>query len=315
MANNEQLYVEFTIPINEWAGSGTVNVAGPNCEWAYNTGNVTAAGGSDTTSFGYGPSGTPVLSYNSSTVSSSTSFTVQWQYPQQQGDFLSLQFDRGTSGAQWATVGQDDSIVTFQQQNTSAYGAAFEIQSATQAKVFFGNFGRVPTGATFAASGSTWSGIAGAGGWRWRMQKCSASPTPGFQTAAANVGSSGLVSYEDSGSFSASFTGAASTTVTVLYNRVGKAVTLTLPSNAGLTCSAATSFTSSSVVPSALRPITNANSFSIFVRDGSADQNTPGIFSVGTGGTLTIGKTNASSSFTGSGGCGWYSTAVTYAVQ
>ena len=158
-------------------------------EYAYNTGNVTAAGGSDTTSFGYGPAGTPILAYNSTTSTgySSTVFTAQFQTPIQSGDQVVLEISNGTG---WSPVGQDSHVGTQVIQNTALYGADMEIQNSTQVKVNFGNAGRMPGGtASYGAAGQAWN----LGGYNWRVKKCKGGQAVGFGIAQPGV-SSGLVS-------------------------------------------------------------------------------------------------------------------------
>ena len=182
--------LEFTAPIAEWAGSGTVQLAQNDVEYAWNSGNVTAAGGSDTTSFGYGPAGTPILNYNNLTLGSATAFTVQFQTPIQSGDQVILELS--SDGVRWTpiSIGNAGTVSGLTFQNTAVYGAAVKISSATQAIVEFGNAGRVPNGGAYGATASAWSG---ATTFKWRVRKSSGGSAVGFGIVSPGV-SSGLVS-------------------------------------------------------------------------------------------------------------------------
>src|SRR6185437_12709326 len=59
-ANNDTIAWEFTVNVNELVGSGAVNVVQNDVEYLSNNSSTTT---SDTTSFAYGPSGSPVRAY------------------------------------------------------------------------------------------------------------------------------------------------------------------------------------------------------------------------------------------------------------
>lgn len=176
------------VPIAEWAGSGTVQLAQNDVEYASNSGNVTAAGGSDTTSFAYGPGGSSILAYNSTTVSSVTSFTVQFQTPIQSGDQVVLELS--SDGLRWTpvSIGNAGTVSGLTFQSTAIYGAGVRVTSATQAIVEFGNAGRVPTGGVYGAVASSWSGATTL---KWRVRKSSAGAAVGFGIVSS--GQAGLL--------------------------------------------------------------------------------------------------------------------------
>jgi hypothetical protein len=62
-AAGDAIYVHFTVPIAEWAGSGTTNLAQNDVEYLTNTN--TSTGASDTTAFGYGPAGVNIVAVSS----------------------------------------------------------------------------------------------------------------------------------------------------------------------------------------------------------------------------------------------------------
>jgi len=120
--------------------------------------------------------------------------------------------------------------------------------------------------------------------------------------------------YED-GSFSATFTGPFTTTVTIYYRRVGKMVTLDVPEIGG-TSTVATYIVSVGVIPNVLRPIISTHYFPAFVKDNSADLATPGFMSIGGNGDISIRKSFTSDAFTASGSASGPrgSLSVTYAI-
>lgn len=173
LLNGASVSVTFKVPVSQWAGNGTVNVAQNDVEYAWNSGNVTAAGGSDTTSFGYGPAGTPILSYNSTTGSSVTSFTVQFQTPISQSDRLVIEVNFGNTG--W--FGAAEAQVSYMSQGNASYGIYISQSSSTQAVVRFANMGHTPSNTTYAGAGEAWSALSG---WKWRLKKERAGAAIGF---------------------------------------------------------------------------------------------------------------------------------------
>lgn len=224
-ANSDYITLEFSVPIAEWAGS-TVNIGqnGPEC--AYNTGNVTSAGGSDTTSFGYGTAGTPILSYNSTTPTNSTSFKVEFLNPIQPGERTNVEVSTGT-GPYWfdiSAVGINQS-----RQGTSLYGVSIAPVDSTHVTVLFNNGGYASTPATYAGNGAAWSGLST---WKWRSCRVPASQAVGFANATST--SSGLLSRYEEGTFtptiggsSSSWTGVTYTAQIGEYTRLGRVVYFT----------------------------------------------------------------------------------------
>jgi hypothetical protein len=179
--------LEFTVPIAEWAGSGTVQLAQNDVEYAWNSDPGTAAGTtySNSTYYGYGPNGTPILSINSTTTTSEskTVYRVQFQTPAQAGDQVIVELNDGNG---WFNAAQRLPPVT---NNASAYGITIIAINATTYGVAFGNAGlNTATAATYSAAGSPWSGVSA---WRWRVRKSSAGAAVGF--GLADTQSAGLV--------------------------------------------------------------------------------------------------------------------------
>jgi len=233
--SGDRLTFNATFPIAEWAGSGTVNVAQNDVEWAFSTNTVTTAGNTQTDDglYGYGPIGTQFVAIDSVTLGSITRKRVRFQTPIQTGDVIELEFfaDNG-----WFSVGQLGSLaIPLAVYNNAPIGASLEsiVGSSTDTYVLFGNAGRT-IGGTFGAAGNTWAGIAGSNLYKWRVRKSSAGAANGF--GLANATTSGLISAESGAlqGFTVSSIGTdtgsvtAFTTDTAQYMTIGKAMFISL---------------------------------------------------------------------------------------
>lgn len=173
---SDEFEYEFSFPVASWAGE-TVSLANSRVEYVWNSENVTAAGGSATNSayFGYGPQGTSILAYASTTGSDSvTTFDVQFQTPAQVTDRVVVELNDGNG---WF----DASIrVPPLYQSTSRYGVNLTAVSSTKYRVTFGNKGYASSNATYAGDGGSWSGLTS---WKWRV--CKSSNPVGIGTGLA----------------------------------------------------------------------------------------------------------------------------------
>jgi len=133
-------------------------------EYAFNTGNVTAAGATDSTSFGYGPTGAPMLAINSVTSSNSTNFVVQFKTPIQNGDKTELEISTD-GGAIWIPW-----VWGVYRQGAYLHGARISSNNSTSVQVNFMNGGYDSNLTTFGAAGQPWSNTSG---YRWRVRKTS----------------------------------------------------------------------------------------------------------------------------------------------
>jgi hypothetical protein len=164
-ATGDNIAVSFQVPIANWS-SNVTSLAAADPEFAFNTGAVTAAGGSDTSSFGNGAAGTLINSFNSATYSgnSSTSLTCRFQSPIQSTDSIRLEF-LPSGSTTWVPAVERIAHVDL---SGATYGAFISPSSATDVIVQFGNGGATP-GATYASTtGVTWAAI---NTWRWRVRK------------------------------------------------------------------------------------------------------------------------------------------------
>ena len=171
----DYMTLNFTVPIAEWAGNGTVNLgAGAQIEYAYNTdvsdGNTLSSG------FANGPSGTVFGSFSTANRIKA----VRFQYPIQSDDLIVLEIQRNGS---WVPVEYSDFMTL-----SSTTGMGCIPVNSTDAYVYFGSAGYP---ATILGGSSAWSGIAANSIYKWRVRKAQASSPVGFGLAGTD-GSSGL---------------------------------------------------------------------------------------------------------------------------
>lgn len=179
----------FEVPISNWSGSGSVNLAQNDVEYAYNTDVTDAA---NTSAFGYGPAGTP---FPGSTFTAARNKTVRFQTPISSSDVISMEIQplgAGTDG--WVPlVGSGTAASTNVQglvlQNATYYGAGIHsVSSSTDVIVRLGQYA-FASGATYAAAGTNWDGTSD--NYRWRLKKSKGGIAVGF--GKADAVSSGLL--------------------------------------------------------------------------------------------------------------------------
>ena len=198
----------FFVPIAEWAGSGTVQLAQNDVEYAWNsdattTASVTGSG------FGYGPSG---VTFTSSNWSLGTSYVrrVQFQTPIQAGDKVELEIDNNGTGT-WESF---HALYPRVVQGAVNYGATLYpvFGSTTQYDVAFYAGGLVANNTTYAQNGTLpWSGL-GVSNTKWRVRKSSAGAAVGFGlyqpgVSAGLVSSSGLAGRADGNPIASGYVG------------------------------------------------------------------------------------------------------------
>jgi hypothetical protein len=178
----DYMTLNFTVPIAEWAGNGTVNLGdGAQVEYAYNsdvssTASVTASG------YAYGPSG---VAFNAA-WSSFTLFTrqVKFQYPIQADDILEIEIQETATG-KWTPF--DKQLYGYYREGSTEYGARLLVVDSTSVNVRFSAGGYGST-VSYGANGGAWSGLTT---YTWRVRKVKASSPVGFGLASSS--SSGLI--------------------------------------------------------------------------------------------------------------------------
>ena len=171
-ASGHGMELEFTVPIAEWAGSGTVQLAQNDVEYAADDGSNDV----------FGPNGAAVPSIVVGT--STTARLLNFNGPRQAGDRYELELQLASGGG-WTPAA---SIAPYIVGASSwRYGVEF-FDNGTNFSVTFGNGGLQINGALSGAGAVAWST-----GYRWRVRKSSAGAAVGFGLYQPGV-SAGLVS-------------------------------------------------------------------------------------------------------------------------
>lgn len=184
-ASGDYIEMWFTVPINEWAGSGTLNCVQNDTLFAANNGALVGVNGTNTSAYVYGPAGTPVLDYSSQLgTTQSETYQVNWQTPISAQDKLTLEFspDRVSWYSAEALGFQPDYV------GTTNTGAKLVAVDSTHTNVVFYAY------ATAWGDLTAWTAYTS---WYWRVRKQAAGQAVGFGivqpgTSAGLVSASGL---------------------------------------------------------------------------------------------------------------------------
>lgn len=203
------------IPILEWSGGGTMNVAENAIEYAFNT-DLTNA--NDTTSFGYG-----VLGGEFPNVSASQkNKRVRFLSPILPGDKVVIETSMD-SGATWQEVTDNSNTNGFVEQAGTLYGMWQVPVNETDVDIAFGNH-RKADSATYGGGGSNWSEIDADPQYRWRVKKTNAAEALGFQEASPTATGLAGPSGKYTPGISSTTNVAASTIYDLFYFKIGKIV-------------------------------------------------------------------------------------------
>jgi len=173
-ASGDIVTLDFTVPISEWSGSGTINLASNDVEYA----SVAGTWDADSSTTVHGLAGTTM----GGALTAARAKTITWQTAIQTGDIISLLIDTGTG---YQTV-PTSTVPAHSVQNTTTYGASSRgPASATTSVIDFGQY-RAPSGATFASAGSAWLNT-----YKWVAVKHKPGQAVGYGHVAQS--SSGLV--------------------------------------------------------------------------------------------------------------------------
>jgi hypothetical protein len=177
LGTSEIFYISFSVSINEWAGSGTLNVARNDVEFAADDGSADV----------FGPNGTLVP--NQAAATGVTERTFSFQVAPQTTDSIVLEIK--LNGMGWSAVGD---LYPFHSGNNASssnfYGIRGFWASATTYTVQFGNQGNRVAASNADAGTASWA-TENAAGTRWRARKVSSGQAVGFGNVAQS--SSGLV--------------------------------------------------------------------------------------------------------------------------
>jgi hypothetical protein len=283
--------LDFEVPIAEWSG-GTA--FGENkTYWACVADATSGAWDSATSSpMQYGLAPCQVQG----ALTSSRTKTITLLRPYQSGDELILEYAGSSTGAP-VDIGRTDRA--YQYNGTSETGARLNsptIGATTATVTFFTN----------KQNGVAWSTSD-----YWRVRHTSGGVVP---FGLATTDTPGLVSREESGSFTMAMTGARSYTHTFNYRKTGKIVNVYWTNFIG-TCGGASGLNGTVGWPTTILPAQDTFALTPVADAGSA-QATPGTIEVTTAGAVAVTRTVAASSFTASAtSCGLYRGQITYATN
>ena len=184
LLNNMVLSVNFTVPVAEWASSGTVNLAQNDVEYASNS---TSFGSNNITAFQYGPAGQPIAGLADPGQTSNQ--RVRFLSPIQPGDQLIVELS--TDRVVWtpSSASRINGVPLIQGVDTSGNnlcGIWMErvSSSATDVDVFFGRYMSIANDDAPAVNWPTTNAY-------WRVRKTSAGAAVGF--GIVNGQSAGLL--------------------------------------------------------------------------------------------------------------------------
>jgi hypothetical protein len=190
-ASGDVVAMDVMIPIAEWAGSGTVQLAQNDVEFASNSSTSDA---DDTTSYAYGPAGSLIPTITAATGTTQRRKQVQFNSPIQTNDLLVLEI--AENGGPFLPIQQTIGYQTLETQQqagtTSYYGIAFDYlaSGSNKADVYFSKGGRVTSGNGYGTAGASYPRNSTD---KWRVRKVSGGAAVGFGIVVPGT-SAGLVS-------------------------------------------------------------------------------------------------------------------------
>lgn len=184
VARAVELYFYVQFPLSQWSGSGTVNLAQNDVEYASNSSSTDAA---DTTSFVYGPGGSTGI-FGTTALTATRAKRVRFQTPIQPTDVISIEILDVTNNLWLPHNAHVNGSFAYHIQNTTEYGIALDIVNTTDVDVLFQRY-VFSSGASFGAAGAAWNALSSS--LKWRLKKTSAGAAVGFGKATQS--SLGLV--------------------------------------------------------------------------------------------------------------------------
>lgn len=299
-ASGDILSFHYTIPVAEWSGSGTVQLAQNDVEFASNSNTTDAP---DTTSFVYGPAGSTFPG----TLTAARKKRVRFQNPIQPGDKISIEIGDTASGPWHEMTGDQELVSTasvgiFNDTANAGIGKWMIVSGSTlDIDVVFGRY-RLGT--------SNWATNLG----YWRVRKTSAGAAVGFGLASAD--SAGLLSKYAEGIHSSTFSGTNVTTsgsYDLVYTKVGRLVTLEFPDITVTMTGTAVRFNLTTVLPVGLRPARELYC-PVNIWDNGATANTPGMIAVKLDGNVYIYYNGSGGTWGATANNGLRTAVVTYRV-
>lgn len=176
-ASGDSITISFRVPIAEWAGSGTANLAQNDVEYAYTSGTWDA----DDTTTSYGPGGATM----GGALTSARTKTVTWLTPVQSTDTIELEFGN-TSNNNWVSGGVFAPYQLSSAGTNATSGGSLVVPGSSSATTTVVVFCRYNSIANDDSPTNDWGATT-----KWRLVKRKAGIAVGFGIVSEN--SSGLV--------------------------------------------------------------------------------------------------------------------------
>jgi hypothetical protein len=274
---NLEISGNFSVPILEWKGSGTVNLGENDIQYLSNSSTTDA---NDSVSFISGPQGSPLPGVLTATRTK----RIRSVKPINSTDVILLQVQDADNTASWVNVAScRRGSLAPDIQNTALSGMSVQAVSGsvTDLDVVFRQYARL-TGATFGAAGESWP-TAAASNPRWRVIVAASGTAAGF--GLAQNGLSGLVTYNET-SFtviSGGITGG-----TLKLSRVNNQVTMYFNNLTHASLPAVSS--AAGLIPAEYRPASNLSN--VYDMQAASLQNNLKRIVVGSDGSIALNYLN-----------------------
>lgn len=298
IASGDIITLRWNVPIAEWSGSGTTNLAQNDVEYVSHDG----------TNIVYGPAGAALLT--TTPAGTSESFTITSGFTNiQASDTFTLEIQDGGSGA-WMPASAPE-IETLQYDGTNFIGIGVR-QTGGAVSIIRGKYRRQA-----GSTSGTWAGITA--GTRVRVKKFSGGQAVGFGLASStqaglvstgaqtlagvktfssgiNLGNDTLTTYNIaslSTTFTDNGTGSPGTSgsVTIQLQKVGTFVTAYIPSYTVATLGTSpTQIISNTAMAASYRPAVAQRVSACTIQSAGTTQTFPGQYIINTDGTLALRK-------------------------
>jgi hypothetical protein len=188
LVSSAAMTLKITLPIAEWAGSGTTTLATRAVEEYASNSSATDA--DDTTSFVYGVSGSTGI-IGTTSLSDMRKKRVRFNTPILSTDIITIEiFDGSNWRPMESFVHTDGNKFAIGQlrpgpstnTSTDTQGVGFRIINSTDIDVYFGRWVTIATSYT-----ASWSGAFSGLGAKWRVRKVSGGAQVGYPVSARNI--------------------------------------------------------------------------------------------------------------------------------
>ncbi len=311
-ANNEVVILQGRVPIAEWSGSGTVNLAQNEIEYA----SVGGTWDADSSTTVYGPGG----SLMGGALAASREKTITWQTNVQATDRVQIWASKDQ--VNWmpingSRIGSSNDIVVpgVTSAGSVLSGAGVYWRPGASANQTIITIARYMNIANDDAPVTDWPSSAA----YWVATKSAAGQAVGFGLATGT--SAGLLSYyqEDDTTlaavtFAGNLGGSAGAAVAIKITRIGRIVSLFIDTGTCTPTTSSASLNGSIALPTWARPSATRTFITQVKDNGSFVTTVLGELDIGTDGILKFYRTTTGVAYTNSAVAGWVGFTATYMI-